>query len=42
MSTQYDKIIEDTELNITGIYADLMKASTGRGSAYIKAKENMV
>jgi len=42
MSTQYTKIIEDVELNITPIYTDLMKASTGRGSAYIKAKETIL
>ena len=30
------------DLNVVSIYQDLMKASTGQGSAYIRAKETMV
>ena len=41
-TTQYNKIIEDVGLNITPIYTELMKASTGRGSAYLKAKETIL
>jgi len=35
-------MIEDVGLNITPIYTELMKASTGRGSAYLKAKETII
>lgn len=40
-TTTYDTLVGDYDLNITSIYTDLMKASTGRGSAYIKAKETI-
>lgn len=41
-TTQYNKLLEDVSLDVTPIFTDLMKASTGRGSAYLKAKETVI
>ena len=42
MSTAYNQIPQDVKLSVEPIFKELMKASIGRGSIYLKAKETIL
>lgn len=39
MATAYNQIPQDVNLSVEPIFKELMKASIGRGSIYLKAKK---
>lgn len=41
MATTYNQIVEETNLDVTSIYKDLMQTATEVGSIYLKAKETI-